>query len=206
MIRLFLLALLGCMIVGTLAAQAPVPQQPPMIELALSDQFEQLQNLNNHRGHVTVLLYGDRTGMPANRELGEKLHTEFHPQAKGMTPVEARKVPPRPLANLPADKVSPNVYVLPVACIGQVPKLVQTIIRNQIKKGSPDVPVWLDFEDRMKTTFGLTASVPNIVVIDAWGRMRFRAAGPLDAATYQRLTQVIEYLRQEAAGLVGQER
>jgi len=193
------LALIVGSFVTVASAQQPVS---PVVKLTLPDQFEQKHDIAQYRGHVVVLLYGDRAGMPSNRELGEKLHVDFHPAAKGLPPGQAHRVPPRPLPNLPADKVTPDVFVIPVAVIGKVPKLVQNLIRGQVKNGAPEVPVWLDFEDRMKQNFGLTEGVPNMVVIDGWGRVRFQAAGMLDAAKYQRMAQVVEYLRNEVAGLV----
>jgi hypothetical protein len=61
------------------------------------------------------------------------------------------------------------------------------------------VPVWLDFEDRMPSTFTMQAGSPNLVVVDAAGRMRMRIKGTLDEAGYARLVQTIEGLRREAA-------
>ena len=123
------------------------------------------------------------------------------PTAKGLTPAEARKAPVAAVDGLPAGKRSPNVQLIPVACTGKVPGVVTALVRREIKKASPDVPVWLDGDDRMKETFGQRESEPNLVVIDAAGRMRFRALGEMDAKTYARLIEVIDFLRKEAVGL-----
>ena len=74
-----------------------------------------------------------------------------------------------PVPEAPPGARSPDVLAIPVACVGKVPALVRAIIRGQFRSASPDVPVWLDFDDLMKTDFGFQAGVPNIVVLDALG-------------------------------------
>jgi hypothetical protein len=182
--------------VGSVLAQT-APKEPPRPELTLPDQHERQHDLAKMRGDVVVLLYGDREGARQNQEIGERLHVEFHPTAKGLTGVKASQAPVAPLADLPQGKRSPDVKVIPVACVGKVPNVVRNVIRNQVKKATETL-VWLDFEDRMKDTFGLTAGEPNLVVIDAEGKLRFRATGKLDEKSYARLTEVIGVLRKEA--------
>jgi hypothetical protein len=178
------------------AGAMPANAQP----LVMEDQWEQTRDLSPYRGDVVILLYGDRKGMAGSRSLGEKLHVEFHPAAAGLTPSQARKVAVKPLAGLPAGQRSPDVHVVPVACIGTgVPNVIKTMIRNQVKKGSPDVAVWMDYEDAMKKRFGLRDGTPNLVVFDALGRPRFKVAGEPDEQQYARLVQVVESLRAEAA-------
>jgi hypothetical protein len=182
---------------STVSAQSK-SNEPREVNLSLPDQYEKTQELANHRGDVVVLLYGDRKGIAANKELGEQLHVQFHPTAKGQPPAKAAKAPVIPLDDLPEEKRSPDVKVIPVACIGKVPNVVKGVIRSQIKKEAPETPVWLDFEESMKETFGMKASEPNLVVIDAKGRLRFRATGVLDEKSYARLVEVVSYLRKEA--------
>ena len=182
-------------------AWALCQEQPRQARVTLPDQFDKMQDSAQFQGDVAVLLYGDRTGMPANKELGTRLQVQFHPTAAGLAPGAASKQPAKPLAGLPMGKRSPDVRVVPVACIGDVPNLVKKVIRNQVKKEAPDVPVWLDFGETMSKTFGMVEGQPNLVVLDAWGRVRYRAAGKVDAKTYARLVEVIDYLRKEAAGL-----
>ena len=76
--------------------------------------------------------------------------------------------------------------------------LVRRLIRSQIKGGAPEVPVWLDFEDVMKTQFAFKAGVPNVVVLDTQGRYRFAAAGVPTREGMEKLVQVIEGYRREA--------
>ena len=94
---------------------------------------------------------------------------------------------------------SPDVLAIPVALIGKVPPLVKRVIRGQFKSGSPEVPVWLDFTDTMKTTFPFTAGVPNVVVLDGQGRYRYAAAGAPTQEGMSKLLGTIEALRKEAS-------
>jgi predicted transcriptional regulator len=80
-----------------------------------------------------------------------------------------------------------------------VPGPIREVIRSQIAKGSPEVPVWLDFGNTMKTSFGLTAGEPNVVVFDAAGRLRMKINGTLDQAAMDRLVNAVQRLRYEAA-------
>jgi hypothetical protein len=183
------------------AASAQQPMMPPTVQLSLYDQFETKHDLSELRGQVVILFYGDRDGMQENKDLGQRLHVQFHPSAAGKPPGTASDAPVIPLAGLPEGAMSPNVRVIPVACVGEVPGLVENIVRNQAKAASPKVPVWLDFGESMKNTFGIKEGAPNLAVIDTEGRLRWKAHGNLDPATYARLVQVIDILRREAVGL-----
>lgn len=174
------------------------PGQTHVPNLVLEDQFEQVRDVKRHRGDVVVLIYGDRKSADANRALGERIHVHFHPTARGMSPAQAWKAPVAPVAGAPADARSPNVLAIPVACVGKVPELVKKLVRNQIRSGSPEVPVWLDFTDVMKATFPFKPGVPNVAVLDTQGRYRYAAAGPVTTEGTARLLGVIETLRREA--------
>jgi hypothetical protein len=188
------------MIVPAAMAQAP-KAEPPRAMLILEDQFERKQDIALFRGSVLVILYGDKDGMPANKSLGEKLHVHYHPTAKGLLPGQAAKAPVAPLNGVPEGKPSPDVRVLPVACIGKVPDVVKGIIRSRVKKEVPESLVLLDFETKMKDQFGLKAGEPNLVVIDAQGRVRMKMAGELTDDNYKHLIQAVDFLRKEAAGV-----
>jgi hypothetical protein len=167
--------------------------------VTLDDQFERQHAATDHRGDVLVLVYGDRQGADANRTLGEQVHVHFHPTARGLAPAEARRAPVRPLPGLPEGRRSPDVVTVPVATIGPVPGVVQSIIRSQFRSGSPDAPVWLDFQDQMKKQFGLQARVPNMAVLDAAGRLRLLVTGRPTAEQLGRVLGAVEALRREAA-------
>ena len=194
---------LGCLLlVSSLFAASPTrPADGQPANLVLEDQFERRQDLAAYRGEVVVLVYGDRQGTDACRELGEKLHVLFHPTAVGQPGVKARTAPVAPLAGVPEGGRSPDVVVVPVACASGVPGVIRDLIRSGVKKASPDVPVWLDFAGAMEKDFGLRAGEPNIAVFDAAGRLRFKVNGSPDQPSITRLLQAIQNLRAEAAGL-----
>jgi hypothetical protein len=171
--------------------------QPALPELSLDDQFEQRHDLTEYRGAVLVLVYGDRAAQTANQALGERLHVAFHPDAAGRPPAEARRAPVRPVPGTPGGAPAPDVCVVPVACAGKVPAVVQRLIRSQVKKAAPDLPVWLDFDDRMAHLFGLAPGQPNLIVFDPLGRYRLRLTGDLDAARLAALVQTLDALRAE---------
>jgi hypothetical protein len=188
----WLLAALALGLTLSAHGQAPTPA------LTFEDQFERPVSVATHRGDVVVLLYGDRKSAEANRALGERLHVAFHPAARGQPPARARQAPVLPLPDQPPGTRSPDVLAVPIACVGKVPGVVRTVIRGQIRSASPDVPVWLDFRDTMRQQFGLAAGVPNLVVLDVAGRVRYRASGPLTAEQFDRLAAFLQSLRREA--------
>jgi hypothetical protein len=171
---------------------------PPRPTIAMEDQFERVHRASDHRGDILVLIYGDRRSADANKALGEWLHVTFHPSARGLPPAQARRQPVRPLPGLAPGQRSPDVLAVPVACIGNVPGLVRKLIRGQVRSGSPEVAVWLDFAGQMKDLFGVKSGVPNVAVLDAKGNYRHAVSGKLDARQLAELAEVIEKLRREA--------
>ena len=147
------------------------------------------------------LLQKSGQGLDASRDLGSKLHVLFHPSAEGKTAKEARTAAVDPLPGIEKGKTSPDVAVVPVACCGKVPGLIQGTIRGALKKDAADTPVWLDFGSTMKDKFGLTEGESNLVVIDAQGRLRLKVNGNPDKETLQMVLQTTQNLRAEAAGL-----
>jgi hypothetical protein len=167
------------------------------VELSFEDQFEAKQELKSQRGKVVVLIYGDRKASDACKSLGEQLHVAFHPTAKGLSPAKSRLQPVTALPNA-APGQSPGVLVQAVACCGKMPALVRPVLKSQIAKASPDVPVWLDFEQEMVTRFGMTTGEANAVVFDVQGRYRHAMQGTPDAKTLQKLAETIQSLRVES--------
>jgi hypothetical protein len=174
---------------------------PKVSDLAMEDQFEKANSVADHKGKVLILVYGDRDGIDASRELGSKLFVLFHPTADGKTAKEAKAAPVDPLPGVEKGKPSPDVAVVPVACCGKVPGPIQGLIRGGLKKDAADTAVWLDFGTAMKDKFGMTAKEPNLVVIDAQGRLRLKVNGSPDKETMQKVLQTTQNLRAEAAGL-----
>jgi hypothetical protein len=163
---------------------------PQPVMLAMEDQFEKKVDLADHRGSVVILVYGDRKGTDACRKLGEQLHVAWHPDAAGKPADKARLAP--------VVGGGTDVKVIPVACCGKVPGPIRGVISKQIAKGSPDVPVWLDFSDAMKTNFTLTAGEPNVLVFDASGKLRMKINGTPDQPALDKLTKNVQGLRAEA--------
>ncbi len=166
-------------------------------EVVLTDQFEKTHRVSAFRGHVVVMVYGDRKGSDLSRKLGEQVFIHFHPTAKGKTPKQAQAAPVRPIPNWPKDLLIPDVKVIPVACTGKIPPFLHRFIRKQFRRGVPDVPVWIDMENLMADQFGLNAGVPNLIVIDTWGFVRYRNVGIHSPEQFQGLVNAIEALRRE---------
>lgn len=171
---------------------------PPEVKLTLEDQFDKKHSVADYRGDVLVLMYGDRKASEPNKALGEKLHVHYHPTAKGLKVAAARQAPVKPLPGLDATKRSPDVQFVAIACTGSIPDLVLGIVKREVKKASPDVPLLFDTKDIMKTNYGIRDGEPNLIVVDAEGKLRFRVLGEMDEKTYGRLIEVIDYLRTEA--------
>lgn len=191
-----LLLLCFCPIAGAQKPEAPKP-----VDLSLEDQFEAKHAVSDFKGKVVVLVYGDRNGIEASKELGEKLHVAFHPTAKGLTPEKAKLAPVAALPGVAEGKVSPEVVVVPVACAGSVPGPIKTLIRRGLKKDAAETPVWIDFGTAMADKFAIKEGQPNIAVLDANGYLRLKVNGTPDKATYDKILQTTQNLRAEAAGL-----
>jgi hypothetical protein len=198
------LMLVGCV---AFAALAPLRATPPPVwkvappkpvELVLEDQFERKADLASLRGHVVILVFGDRKGTDACRALGEQLHVCWHPAAKGLPARQAQSAPVVPLEGLKPGQASPNVIVVPVACCGKVPPAVRAKIIKEVAKSSPDVVVWLDFHNAVKGMFGLTAGQTNVAVIGADGYVRMRYNGAIDQPAMDGLVRAVQALRYEA--------
>jgi len=182
-----------------LALLTPSDNQPKaMPNVVIADQFEKPRQMASERGDVVVLIYGDRSSANANQALGSALHVAFHPSAKGQTPAKSATAPVRAPADWPAQTPVPDVRVVPIASVGKVPGVVANMIRGQFKKASPEVPVYLDFEDRMKQHFGLSAGVSNVVIVDTNGMIRAIMHGTFTAEKTTETIKLIEQLREEA--------
>ncbi len=189
---------LAALVAFAVPAFAQQPAMPKPAELVLEDQFDRKAGLDELRGQVVIVVYGDRKATDSCRSIGETLHVCWHPDAKGQPPQKAQAAAVVPLANLKPGQVSPNVAVVPVACCGKVPGPIRNIIRTQIAKASPDSVVWLDFTDTMKTMFGQTAGEPNVLVFDAAGRLRMKLNGTPDQTAMDNLVKSVQSLRVEA--------
>jgi hypothetical protein len=187
------------LLVPTAALAQSEPPADLGADLKLVDQFQQMHQIADHAGEVVVLVFGDRHATKECRKLGEGLHVLFHPTAANLPENEGYLAPVRPLRGLSAENPGPNVRVVPVACTGPVPKPIRAVLQKQFAKGSPQVPVWLDFDNSLRGTFGLKEGEPNVAVFDSRGSFRKLETGSFDESRLRELASVIEGLRQEAA-------
>jgi hypothetical protein len=194
--RCRLMAVLAMSLPLALCAQESGRVVVPVI--ALKDQYDKPHDVKEFRGHVAVLIYGDKSSASGNSELGAKLHVHFHPAAKGKSAAEAQKAPVKPVAGAPAGARSPDVKTVPVACYKTTSPAIQDTMRVVVRLNAGGVPVWLDFNGTMSANFPYKDGVPNVVVLDAQGRYRYAAAGQPTAEGVERLINFIEQLRKEA--------
>lgn len=185
--------LLALVLVAATAAPAAAEDRP--VNLVMEDQFQNHCETAAMRGDVVVLVYAGRRGAEAAVELGRRLHTHYHPSADGADPDAWSQQPAIGVAGWPAGIPAPDVRVVPVACVPEVPKMLRGLARSQLRKGSPVVPVWLDFEDVMRQGFGIVPDEPNVLLLDAEGAACSVIAGQPDEAAYARLVTAIDQLR-----------
>jgi hypothetical protein len=180
-------------------AEESAVSRPPL-ELRMSNQFGETTELRNLRGAVVALVIADKEGAQSSQELGHKLHVFFHPDAEGKPPMVAARAAVKPVAGHEG-LGAPEVKVIPVAVIGKVPSLIRPVVRVQFRRASPEVPVWLDLNDTVRTRIGLTAGVPNVLVVDANGFVRGRYTKFETEQDFQSLAEAIEIIRLETIRL-----
>lgn len=181
-------------LLSSLLSSAAHSEEALQVAPKMTDQFERPCDLSQHAGSVVVLVYSDRKGTRPSRELGEWLHVTYHPTATHLPPDKGQFAPVRPYS---ASELGPEVRVIPVACTGKVPQPLQALLRQQFRKGSPDVPVWLDFDDTLKSRYGLREGEPNLLVFDGRGELRFQTAGSQSPEGLQQIISEIDALRRE---------
>jgi hypothetical protein len=161
----------------------------------MEDQFRNRRETGLFRGDVVVLVYAERKGAEAALELGRRLHVLFHPTADTAPASEWSRQPVTGLPGWPANVRVPDVHVVPVACMPEVPKPLQTVARSRMRTDSPHVPVWLDFEGVMEQMYGIVPGGPNVVVLDTVGKTSSMQSGHLDELEFKELTASIDQIR-----------
>ena len=174
-------------------AQAPAAEQT--MNIVMEDQFRTKRETVTHQGAVVVLVYAERHGAEAALQLGRRLHLRFHPTADSASAEAWSKQPVVGLAGWPAGLPVPDVQVIPVASLTEVPRALQPVARARMRKDSPHVPVWLDFEGTLKQMFGIIPGEPNVVVLDTAGRVHSVLSGKLDEQEYEQFVSLIDQLR-----------
>lgn len=196
--RRVLLALALAAVTAEHAAAEERPANPAPVSLVMEDQFQNRCETAALRGHVVVLVYAGRRGAEAAVDLGRRIHTHYHPTAAGAAPDAWSQQPVVGIPGWPAGAPVPDVRVIPVACVPEVPKMLRGLARSQMRKGSPVLPVWLDFEDVMRQGFGIAPDEPNVLLLDTAGVARGVIPGQPDEPTYARLVTAIDQLRSQA--------
>lgn len=168
------------------------------MELVFEDQFRNRHETVRLRGDVVVLVYAERHGAEAAVDLGRRLHVRFHPSAAAAPPERWATEPVVAPVGWPAGARPPDVHVVPVACLPEVPTALRAVARSRLRKESPQLSVWLDFEDDLRRSFGLVEGVPNTVVVDTAGVPRGVVPGALDERRFEELVAFIDGLRAAA--------
>jgi hypothetical protein len=173
-------------------------EEPLVPTLVMQDQFAKAHDVSKLRGEVVVLVFADRGGAEASRDLGAKLHVHFHPTAKGKPATTAAQAPVRAIPGVPSGVKVPDAKMIPIAVIGDVPAAMHPMIRFRFRQVAADAPIWLDFTDAMRKQFTVEKDVPNVAVLDVDGQVRYTTSGKLTTQQFDELAQAIETLRREA--------
>lgn len=194
---LFTLLLARLVMVMLVSTPSPSAAQAGerVVNIAMEDQFRTRRETGVFRGDVVVLVYAERKGAEAALELGRRLHVLFHPTAETAPASEWSRQPVTRLPGWPEHVRAPDVHVIPVACMPEVPKPLETVARSRMRTDSPHVPVWLDFEGVMEHTFGMVPGGPNVVVLDPVGRIVSTQNGHLDELEFKELAAAIDRVR-----------
>ena len=174
--------------------------EPPQraVNIAMEDQFRHRHETGTMHGDVVVLVYAERKGGEASQELGRRLHVHYHPTAASVSATEWGRQPVIGLAGWPANARVPDVRVIAVASLPEIPKALQPVARAQLRKDSPFVPVWLDFEGRLEHAYGIVPGAPNIVLINPQGEVHAVLSGHVDELKMRELVATIDQLRLQA--------
>lgn len=183
------------LLVITAGMASPVPAAEQLMNIAMEDQFRTRHETAGHLGDVVVLVYAERHGAEAALGLGRRLHLRFHPTADSASADAWSKQPVVGLPGWPAGQPVPDVRVIPVASLTEVPRALQPVARARMRKDSPHVSVWLDFEGTLKQMFGIIPGEPNVVVLDTAGRIHSVLSGKLDEPEYEQFVGLIDQLR-----------
>ncbi|MBM4010992.1 MAG: hypothetical protein FJ286_06375 [Planctomycetes bacterium] len=169
-----------------------------VVNIALEDQFKNRHETLRYGGDVVVLVFAERKGAEAALELGRRLHVRFHPTATAAPATEWSRQPVVGPVGWPTGIAPPDVHVIPIACLPEVPKALEAVARSRFRNESPFVPVWLDFEDVMRQRFGIVPDEPNVVLLDTAGRPRDVVSGHLDEVRFAEVVAAVDQLRLQA--------
>lgn len=166
-----------------------------VMNIAMEDQFQTPCETRTFLGDVVILVYAERHGAEKSLQLGRKLHLHFHPTAEAVSAEAWSQQPVRGVLDWPSGVPVPDVRVIPVASLTEVPRALKPVARARIRKDSPLVPLWLDFEGSLERMFGIIPGEPNVVVLDTAGQVHSVFSGKLDDQEFQKFVVRIDQIR-----------
>ena len=180
---------------GPLMALSMAAESERVVNVSMADQFGSRRATSQMKGDVVVLVYAERHGAEASRDLGRALHVHFHPNAAKVPLQQSAAQPVTVPAGWPEGVETPDVKVVAVACLSEVPRMFHGLARSRFRSDSPHLPVWLDFTDTMKKNFGLKGGVPNVAILDTEGRLHAVHTGTFKGSQLEELATTIDSLR-----------
>ena len=166
-----------------------------VMNVVMEDQFQNPCETTKYLGDVVILVYAERHGAEDSLLLGRKLHLHFHPTADEVSSDAWSKQPVRGIVNWPAGVALPDVRVIPVASLTEVPRALKPVARARMRKDSPVVPIWLDFDGTLKRMFGIIPGEPNIVVLNTAGQVHSVLSGNLKEQEFQQFVTRVDHIR-----------
>ena len=166
-----------------------------VMNVVMEDQFQTPCETTKYLGDVVILVYAERHGAEESLLLGRKLHLHFHPTADEVSSDAWSKQPVRGIVNWPAGVALPDVRVIPVASLTEVPRALKPVARARMRKDSPVVPIWLDFDGTLKRMFGIIPGEPNIVVLNTAGQVHSVLSGKLNEQEFQQFVTRVDHIR-----------
>lgn len=182
-------------VAGPLAFVRGAEESRRVMNVSMEDQFRTRRATSQMKGDVVVLVYAERHGAEASRDLGRQLHIHFHPTAAKVPLQQSAAQPVTVPAGWPEGVDAPDVKVIAVACLSEIPRAFHGIARSRFRSDSPHLPVWLDFSDTMKKNFGLTSGVPNVAILDTEGHLHAVQKGRFAGSEFEQLAATIDSLR-----------
>ena len=166
-----------------------------VMNVVMEDQFQNPCETTKYLGDVVILVYAERHGAEDSLLLGRKLHLHFHPTADEVSSDAWSKQPVRGIVNWPAGVALPDVRVIPVASLTEVPRALKPVARARMRKDSPVVPIWLDFDGTLKRMFCIIPGEPNIVVLNTAGQVHSVLSGKLNEQEFQQFVTRVDHIR-----------
>ena len=166
-----------------------------VMNVVMEDQFQTPCETSSYLGDVVILVYAERHGAEDSLHLGRKLHLHFHPTADTVSSDAWSEQSVREIVNWPTGVALPDVRVIPVASLTEVPRALKPVARARMRKDSPVVPIWLDFDGALERMFGIIPGEPNVVVLDTAGQVHSVLSGKLNEQEFQQFVTRVDQIR-----------